>query len=396
MSWTTANDLKDQLRRLWGRGDLLRPLIVGEAWMPRRLTMKVPSSAELSGQFDLVRSWIASIAVIPYVRIEWREVNHRVLGAQRLPDAIWVDTLDAATMLIGKSEDLRRFSEVLALTRQEQPLLVKWLSTRPLQAIELAAQWPHFLKIVAWITEHLRPGIYLRQVDIPGIHSKFIEGHRVVLSELFDLVLPKEAISIEQTGVGKFSSRYGFLDKPVRIRFRVLDDRIALLPGLILPDITLDSDSFARLDISVGHVFITENETNFLAFPPVSNSIVIFGGGYGWEALGRASWLARCTIHYWGDIDTHGFAILDRLRRRFDHVESFLMDRTTLITHESLWGEELEQVLNDLPNLTEKERALFDELRDNRVRTGLRLEQEYVSYQWLKAALVALCGLQRW
>jgi hypothetical protein len=396
MSWTTANDLKDQLRRLWGRGDLLRPLIVGEAWMPRRLTMKVPSSAELSGQFDLVRSWIASIAAIPYVRIEWREVNHRVLGAQRLPDAIWVDTLDAATMLIGKSEDLRRFSEVLALTRQEQPLLVKWLSTRPLQAIELAAQWPHFLKIVAWITEHLRPGIYLRQVDIPGIHSKFIEGHRVVLSELFDLVLPKEAISIEQTGVGKFSSRYGFLDKPVRIRFRVLDDRIALLPGLILPDITLDSDSFARLDISVGHVFITENETNFLAFPSVSNSIVIFGGGYGWEALGRASWLARCTIHYWGDIDTHGFAILDRLRRRFDHVESFLMDRTTLITHESLWGEELEQVLNDLPNLTEKERALFDELRDNRVRTGLRLEQEYVSYQWLKAALVALCGLQRW
>ena len=118
---------------------------------------------------------------------------------------------------------------MLALTRQEQPLLVKWLSKRPLQAIELAAQWPLFLKIVAWITEHLRPGIYLRQVDIPGIHSKFIEGHRVVLCELFDLVLPKEAISLEQTGVGKFSSRYGFLDKPVRIRFRVLDDRIALL-----------------------------------------------------------------------------------------------------------------------------------------------------------------------
>lgn len=394
MSWTTANDLKDQLRRLWGRGDLLRPLIIGEAWMPRRLTLKVPGSAELSGQFDSVRSWIASITAIPYIRIEWREVNHRVLGAQRLPDAVWVDTLDAATMLIGKSEDLRRFTEVLALTRQEQPLLVKWLSTRPLQAIELVAQWPSFLKIVAWITEHPRPGIYLRQVDIPGIHSKFIEGHRVVLCELFDLVLSKEDISHEQTGVGKFSARYGFLDKPVRIRFRVLDDQIALFPGSVLPDISLDSDSFAKLNLSVGHVFITENETNFLAFPPVSNSIVIFGAGYGWEALGRACWLSRCTIHYWGDIDTHGFAILDRLRRRFDHVESFLMDRGTLIAHENLWGDEMEQVVHDLPNLTEKERVLFDELRDNRFRTDLRLEQEYVSYQWLKAALVALCGLQ--
>lgn len=394
MSWTTANDLKEQLRRLWGRGDLLRPLVFGEAWMPRRLTLKVPGSSELSGQFDSVRSWIVSITAIPYIRIEWREVNHRLLGVQRLPDAVWVDTLETATTLIGKSDDLRRFTEVLTLTRQKQPLLVKWLSARPLLAIELAAQWPDFLKIVAWITEHPRPGIYLRQVDIPGIHSKFIEGHRVVLCELFDLVLPEDAISLEQTGVGKFPTRYGFLDKTVRIRFRVLDDRIGLLPGSILPDITLDSDNFAKLDLSVGHVFITENETNFLAFPSVSNSIVIFGAGYGWEALGRASWLSLCTIHYWGDIDTHGFAILDRLRRRFDHVESFLMDRRTLMAHEKLWGVETEQVVHDLPNLTEKERILFDELRDNRIRNGLRLEQEYVSYQWLKAALVVLLGLQ--
>lgn len=393
MNWTTANDLKEQLRRLWGRGDLLRPLVIGEVWMPRRLSLKMPGSAELSGQFDSVRSWIASITAIPCIRIEWREVNHRVLGAQRLPDAVWVDTLDAATSLIGKREDLRRFTEVLALTRQEQPLLVKWLSTRPLHAIELAAQWPHFLKIVAWITEHSRPGIYLRQVDIPGIHSKFIEGHRVVLGELFDLVLPEQAIALEQTGVGKFAARYGFLDKPVRIRFRVLDDQIGLLPGSTLPDITLDSENFAKLDISVRCVFITENETNFLAFPSASNAIVIFGAGYGWEALGRASWLSRCTIHYWGDIDTHGFAILDRLRRRFDHVESFLMDRRTLMAHESLWGDETEQVVNDLPNLTEKERNLFDELRDNRIRNGLRLEQERVGYEWLKAVLVAMGGL---
>lgn len=393
MTWTTANDLKGQLLRLWARGDLLRPLVIGEAWIPLRLSLKMPGSAELSGQFDVVRSWIASIAAIPYIRIEWREVNHRVLGTQRLPDTLWVDTLEAAATLIGKNDDLRRFTEVLALTRQEQPLLIKWLSTRPLLAIELAPQWPHFLNTVSWITEHARPGIYLRQVDIPGIHSKFIEGHRVVLAELFDLALPEQAIAFEQTGVGKFAARYGFLDKPVRIRFRVLDDRICLLPGLILPDITLDSDNFARLEISVGRVFITENEINFLAFPSVSNAIVIFGGGYGWEALGRASWLSRCTIHYWGDIDTHGFAILDRLRRRFDHVESFLMDRSTLIAHEGLWGEEREQVVHDLPHLTENERALFDDLRDNRIRNGLRLEQERIGYGWLEGALAGLSSL---
>ena len=97
-----------------------------------------------------------------------------------------------------------------------------------------------------------------------------------------------------------------------------------------MPDVTLDAESFADLDIPVRRVFITENETNFLAFPPACEAIVIFGAGYGWDALATAHWLARCGIHYWGDIDTHGFAILDQLRARFEHVESFLMDRDNL------------------------------------------------------------------
>jgi hypothetical protein len=387
MNWTTANDLREQLRRVWAHGDLLRPLVTGETWMPKRLVLKSPSSGELSNQFELVRPWITAIAAIPYIRVEWREVNHRVLGAQRVPDTVWVDTLEGAVALIGKSGDLKLFAELVAVTHERQPRLLTWLAARPLVAIGLAAHWPQLLNAVTWIIANPHPGIYLRQVDIPGIHSKFIEAHKATLSELFDLVLPEQAIALVHSGVGKFSARYGFLDKPVRIRFRVLDDRIDLLPDAIQPDITLDADNFSRLKIPVTQVFITENETNFLAFPHVPNAIVIFGAGYGWEALGRASWLSQCTIHYWGDIDTHGFAILDQLRRRFDHVESFLMDRETLMAHEGSWGVETQQVVHDLSNLTKKERTLFDELRDNRIRGGLRLEQELVGFCWVEEAL---------
>lgn len=39
------------------------------------------------------------------------------------------------------------------------------------------------------------------------------------------------------------------------------------------------------------------------------------GAGYGWQALAQAKWLNQCEIYYWGNLDTHGFAILDRLRR---------------------------------------------------------------------------------
>jgi hypothetical protein len=387
LNWTTASDLKEQIRRLWARGDLLRPLVTGEAWVPKRLTLKSPSSAELSSQFESVRPWISAIAAVPYVRVEWREVNHRVLGAQRVPDSMWVDTVADAAAIIGKSGDLKLFAGLVALTQERQPPLLAWLAARPLAAIGLAAHWPDFLSAVAWIIENPRPGIYVRQVDIPGIHSKFIEAHKATLSELFDLVLPESAIDLNYSGVARFSDRYGFINKPVRIRFRLLDDRIGLVPDATHPDITLDSDNFSRLNLPIAQVFITENEINFLAFPYVPNAIVIFGAGYGWEALGRASWLSRCTIHYWGDIDTHGFAILDQLRRRFDHVESFLMDRKTLMAHQASWGVESQQVVHDLPNLTDAERALFNELRDNRIRSGLRLEQELVGFCWVEGAL---------
>jgi hypothetical protein len=116
---------------------------------------------------------------------------------------------------------------------------------------------------------------------------------------------------------------------------------------------------------------------------------VIFGAGYGWDALAKANWLKQCTIHYWGDIDTHGFAILDQLRRQFAHVESFLMDRATLMAHEPLWGHEDKPITHDLPHLTRSERELFDDLRDNRIRTGLRLEQEHVGYGRVQAAVSA-------
>jgi hypothetical protein len=390
--WTTASALKGQLRRLWERGELLRGLVGGETVFPLRLALKGPGSAELAQRFEAVRAWIADLVAEPRIRIEWREVDHRVLGSQRVPQSAWVDDLDSVLALIGKRSEAARFNELLALVRARQPTLLAWLGKRPLRALELAEDWERLLAVVDWLVRHPRPGIYLRQVDIPGVHSKFVEAHRGVLAEWLDLTLPPEAIEKDRTGVGQFAARYGFRDKPARIRFRVLDPRLALVSGVATPDITLDAESFANLNAPVRRVFITENETNFLAFPLVAEAIVVFGAGYGWDQLARAAWLARCALYYWGDIDTHGFAILDQLRGCVDRVESFLMDRATLMAHENLWGEESDQVTHDLPRLTTPERALFDDLRDNRIRKGLRLEQERVGFRWVETALGDVLG----
>ncbi len=390
MNWTAPDNLRTQVRRLWERGDLLRDMIGGEADYPLRLALKGPTSSELAERFEEVRIWIAGIDALGrgrQLRIEWRELSHRVLGAQRVPESAWVDDLDSALALIGQRGAAARFKALLTMTRSQQPALLPWLARRPLRALGLADDWGRLLAVVAWLRDHPRPGIYLRQVDIPGVHSKFIEAHRGVLAEWLELVLPPSAIDGSRIGAAQFAARFGFLDKPARIRFRVLDAGLAVLPGVHAPDIALDAASFAALDLPVRRIFITENETNFLAFPPARDAIVIFGAGYGWDALAPAHWLGRCTIHYWGDIDTHGFAILDQLRGRFEHVGSFLMDRATLMAHEVSWGQEDNQVLHDLPRLDDMERALFDDLRDNRIRKGLRLEQERVGFRWVESAL---------
>lgn len=395
MSWTTPADLRAQVQRLWDRGDLLRAAVTDAVSWPLRLSLKTPGASDLSDRFEAVRDWVRAVADTPQVRIEWREWNHRVQGTQQLPAAVWLDTLQDALAFIGKGRQAQRFEAVWQQTAATQPPLLAWLSRRPIQALDLADRWERLLAVVAWLQARPRPGVYVRQVDVPGVDSKFIEAHRGVLAELLDLALPPEVIETHATGVAQFTRRFGFLDKPVRIRFRLLDPAVPSLPGCPSspqspPDITLDAASFAALVLPVQRVFITENETNFLAFPPASDAIAVFGAGYGWEALAHASWLHRCQLHYWGDIDTHGFAILDQLRGYFPGAASFLMDRETLLAHRLHWGAEPDPARHDLSRLTTEEAAVYDDLRFDRHQPRLRLEQERVGFGRVKERLRGL------
>lgn len=91
--------------------------------------------------------------------------------------------------------------------------------------------------------------------------------------------------------------------------------------------------------LSVRDIFIEVQRHSFGTQNVTTTSISIARKGvYGWDALARSHWLKDCSIHYWGDIDTHGFGILDQLRGYFGHVDSFLMDRATLDAHAAVWG----------------------------------------------------------
>jgi hypothetical protein len=111
--------------------------------------------------------------------------------------------------------------------------------------------------------------------------------------------------------------------------------------------------------------------------------MVIFGAGYGFDNLAAAPRLKQKEIYYWGDIDTHGFAILNQLRGFFPHTVSFLMDRQTLLAHRLLWGVEAQPETGNHAYLNAEESALFDQLRQNHWGDRVRLEQERIGFDFL-------------
>lgn len=113
---------------------------------------------------------------------------------------------------------------------------------------------------------------------------------------------------------------------------------------------------------------ITENKVNFLAFPALRNSLIIFGLGYGVQRLKQVPWLKDVQIYYWGDIDTNGLAILSQLRVYFPHTHSLLMNETTLLQCREWWGEEPENNVhpaNELAYLHDEELALYKNLKSH-------------------------------
>lgn len=388
-TWTTPAELRAQLMRRWDKGELLAEIVAPGDLFPLRLGLRGPRSSDLSERFDEVRTWAAGLQQSAGCRLVMREVRHRVIGQNSLPGEAWVDTLDDALRLVGKAREARAFQALLAVTLRQQPALRPWLQRQPLRALALAEVWPQLLDIVAWLQDHPRPDIYLRQVDLPGIHSKFIEAQRGVLCELLDLTLPADAIDTMASGAALFARRYGFRDKPLRVRLRFLDPEHSAWVSGADADYTVSQQAFARLAPDVRHVFITENEINFLAFPPAAGSLVVFGAGYGFEAIARAAWLQQCGLHYWGDIDTHGFAILDQLRAHFPHAQSFLMDHDTLLEHQAQWTLEPQPTQRDLPRLSEAEQRVYDDLRWRRLRDEpLRLEQERINFGRVERAVM--------
>lgn len=390
-SWTTPDDVSARVRRVWDKGELLAARLGGPTPFPMRFRVRRPDSREMGAQFAAVRAWIATLEQASRtVRgfgydLEWEEINFREVGKNRVPSTVVIPSEADALRLIGRSGDAARWDDLVSSTATAFPQLRGWLRENPLTLLEHQADWEHVLAVLLWFGRNPRRGIYLRQVDVPGVDTKFIESRRSLLSELLDLVLAPECIDATAIGARAFEQRYGLLTKPLRLRIRSLDEGLSF-GGLV--DVEAPVSEWARKPLEIDRLVLVENEINFLSFPALPRTAIAFGAGYSVvDRLPELAWLRDRPIFYWGDIDTHGFVILDRLRRTFPHARSFLMDRETFLDHRRMWvSEEIPEGVA-LDRLTVDETELYDDLRRDTYGPSVRLEQERISFAHVQQAL---------
>ncbi|MDG5816804.1 DUF2220 family protein [Chitinispirillales bacterium ANBcel5] len=389
--WTTTDDIKNLLLRKWKKGDFLRETLKPTITFPMEIALKFPKGKSLSDNFGPAMEWAkmyrtTTVAQLPYT-VVWSEFNFREVGRNTIPVAVQFENIENITKFLNKNRLSTVFKDASQKLLTALPKLESWVYSRPFCLLELAPVLDRLIAVVEWILRHPRPGIYIRQISIHRVDTKFIEKHKKVLGEWLDLILDSSQIYTLYSGTRYFEPRYGFLSKQPLIRFRILDSDLCING---LSDMALPADQFCRLNIDAEHVFVTENDINGLCFPSVKGAIVIFGRGYGFDYLENAQWLKQKAIWYWGDIDTHGFAILNQFRVFFPQAQSFLMDRDTLLAHRDHWVEEKVPSNARLDNLSKQETSLYEELVEDQLGKAVRLEQELVQFECVKRGLEKL------
>ena len=388
----TAAQVKQKALRLWQNDKLLRAWLGCEALFPLVIGVGKPTATALLNDFSGVRAWKVDLekhsqCSIGYgYRIEYVDINHRQLGKHRLPSKLVFDRPEDLIAYIKKGKEISRFSQLLGQIKNTDRKLLQWCELHPSKVLKYADDWLRLLSVVSFFKENPQPNRYIRELDIPLVDSKFIEKNKKIISQLLERVLSPSDVDqcIQGMTNSGFERRFGLRYDQPNIRLRLLDEKLVAYYGGV-SDLSIPLSQFVAMVPACKRVFITENKINGLTFPPLSESIVIFGLGYGISLLKDIDWLMHREIIYWGDIDTHGFAILSQLRAYYPQAKSMLMDLNTLQQFRSSWvvEQDSKRCLSVLPNLTPDEQGLLAALKDNEFGHNIRLEQERVWFSTL-------------
>lgn len=359
--------------------------LTGEGTWPLQISLGTPTEKEATEDASLVRAWVSSW-------VAWKnvgEVSHEVrkwarLGAQELPVALTVSNAEDVATLVGQAPRWTRAKE-----RYTQ-MVGKWpqlgcggaLAARfNVLADYSEVDFNRLISLLDWLVQNPASNVYLRQLPVEGLDTKWAEQRIGVITGLLKDIK-------QDAGDGNFHEICGLLRPPHRVRIKLLCPELRKLVGG-LRDFEAPIEEIAALPIQPTAAVIVENLDTGMALPDIAGAVAIMKLGNAVSGLGGIPWLQAINAVYWGDIDTHGFAILDRARKALPQLRSVLMDDATTLRYQNFWGTEPAQTTNlALEQLNEHELAVYTALKANTWGQKVRLEQERLPWSASIASLL--------
>jgi len=387
--------LRARLRTAWARNR--HGWLVGGGEWPLAFSTKPPTESQAQQQWGVFDTWLTRWASeTGFGLVEYVERNWPRLGSQQLPQR-WVfrSPHDVAAELgeVGRWRQAReRFDELVTRFEPKAHGILDGAGADPSRSepsgwsqilsrsFDLLADsgnqdFERLMLAMEWLRQHPDSGLFLREVPIAGIDSKWIEPYRGVIGTWL------AALSGIEPTQG-FHAVSGLRPMPDRVRLRILDPKLRAMVGG-LGDIAAPWDAVAQLNLPVRRAVIVENLATGLAFADLPDTVVFMARGYAVEPFADIAWIRDVPVYYWGDIDTHGLAILDRLRGHLPQVRSIMMDEETLRHFQALCVEEAKpSQAVELARLTETESILYTALRSGSHGIRMRLEQERIAWDW--------------
>jgi hypothetical protein len=122
-------------------------------------------------------------AVGPFT-LETAEVGRNTIGSNQLPAAAVFASAKDEIAFAGRARDAARFVELAEGLSGLDPAFRAWALRRPLKLLELGTDALTAARVALWLRDNPEPGVYVRQLSLPGVHTKFVETHRRVIDEL--------------------------------------------------------------------------------------------------------------------------------------------------------------------------------------------------------------------